>query len=352
MASCVTRTTKILGWLIFYFFIGVLIEENCNGILTSGQLEMSTVPTTYRAQERHIMERVESFVVDYKQESAERVFDYGEVAQYPSDLYRYHGVARGVDGFGAVTTADIEQFHEQGYLVVHNAFTAKEVEAGLDGLLYLLSGQHPTFTGVMYEKKSQGIDVAQLSVEDRQDHVRKFMWFVNYEDRLKAMAEHPALISLVTRLVGESPALFQDMALIKPPRIGREKPWHQDHAYFDVPLATPVVGVWIALDKATTENGCMIIQPGSHRQGPVVHFNRRDWQICDTHERVQGPLAVPLKPGGALFFHSLIHHGTPTNNSPKRRRAVQFHYAPASLQKTAKEERLAIFGAEGKDVTC
>jgi phytanoyl-CoA hydroxylase len=178
------------------------------------------------------------------------------------------------------------------------------------------------------------------------------MWFVEYDARLKAMAEHPELINLVTRLVGEAPALFQDMALIKPPKIGREKPWHQDHAYFDLPLTATVVGVWIALDEATTENGCMVIYPGSHRQGPVVHFNRRDWQICDTYDRFNGARAVPLKPGGALFFHSLLHHGTPANVSPHRRRAVQFHYAAASAQKTNKEERLAIFGEEGKDVTC
>ena len=56
------------------------------------------------------------------------------------------------------------------------------------------------------------------------------------------------------------------MALLKPPR-GREKPWHQDHAYFNLPLDTPIVGVWIALDEATPENGCMHVIPGSHREG-------------------------------------------------------------------------------------
>jgi phytanoyl-CoA hydroxylase len=96
----------------------------------------------------------------------------------------------------------------------------------------------------------------------------------------------------------------------------------------------------------------MVITPGSHRRGPVVHFQRRDWQICDTHVNNQGALAVPLKPGGCLFFHSLMHHGTPTNNSDQRRRAVQYHYKPASAPKTSYEERLAVFGEEGKDVTC
>jgi phytanoyl-CoA hydroxylase len=66
----------------------------------------------------------------------------------------------------------------------------------------------------------------------------------------------------------------------------------------------------------------------------------------------QSAVAVPLKPGGCLLFSSLIHHGTPTNNSGLRRRAVQFHYRPASAPKTTVEERMAIFGEEGKNVTC
>jgi len=257
-----------------------------------------------------------------------------------------------VDGFANVRDEQIALFHEQGYLVIHNAFTPTEVEETLAGLLYLISGENPDFKGVMYEHQAKGIPVETLPAEEKQDYVRKFMSFVDYDKRLKALSEHPQLIDLLSRIMEDTPLLFQDMALLKPPRIGREKPWHQDHAYFNLPLDTPVVGVWIALDEATTENGCMMINPGSHKQGPVVHFKRRDWQICDTHLNNQGALAVPLKPGGCLLFHSLTQHGTPTNNSEQRRRAVQFHYRPALASKTTVEERLAIFGEEGKDVTC
>jgi phytanoyl-CoA hydroxylase len=282
----------------------------------------------------------------------ETQFDYGTADAYAPGLYDYTGIAKGVDGFDAITAAHIDQFHEQGFLVVHNAFTPAAVQDGLDGLFDLIAGRNPDFTGVMYEKKAQGVDVTSLPPEVKQDYVRKFMWFVDYDERLKALATDPQLLGLIERLIGESPLLFQDMALIKPPQGGREKPWHQDHAYFELPLTATVVGVWIALDEATVENGCMVIYPGSHREGPVIHFQRRDWQICDTQQRQKEILAVPLKPGGCLLFHSLIHHGTPTNNTNQRRRAVQFHYKPQSTVKTSKEDRLATFGEEGKDVTC
>lgn len=280
------------------------------------------------------------------------IFDYGTVDAYPPDLYRFDGIARGVDGFDAVGPAEIEHFAAQGFLVVENAFDPADVRSALDGLIHLIAGGNPDFSGIMFEHKAAGVDLDSLSPEEKQDYVRKFMWFVNYDARLKALAHHPRLIETVTRLIGEDPVLFQDMALLKPPRIGREKPWHQDHAYFELPLSATVVGAWIALDEATVDNGCMIVIPGSHREGPVIHFKRRDWQICDTHVNNHGALAVPLKPGGCLLFHSLIHHGTPTNDSTQRRRAVQFHYRPASAPKTSVEERLALFGEEGTDVTC
>ena len=146
------------------------------------------------------------------------------------------------------------------------------------------------------------------------------------------------------------PKMFQDMALIKPPG-GREKPWHQDKAYFNVAVDEPVVGLWIALDEVNVANGCMHMIPGSHREGPIIHFKRRDWQICDTQVRGE-QVAVPLQPGGVLIFDGLIHHGTPHNPTDQRRRALQYHYALQDAVWTDEASRLAVYGEEGKDVTC
>jgi phytanoyl-CoA hydroxylase len=273
------------------------------------------------------------------------------VEEYPPELYRYSALAQGVDGFDAVADKEIELFHEQGYLVVQDAFTPDEVGSALEGLLDLVEGRNPEFRGIQFEAKARDA-LAALPLERKQDAVRKFWHFIDYDARLKALSEHPKLMAVLSRLIGGVPELFQDMALFKPPLIGREKPWHQDHAYFNMPLGTTIVGVWIALDEATLENGCMQVIPGSHLKGPVVHFKRRDWQICDSHVAAGSSVAVPLEPGGCLLFHGLLHHGTPANWSPKRRRAVQFHYKPSAVGWTTEEERLSIFGSEGKDVAC
>ena len=279
-------------------------------------------------------------------------FDHGSDMHAP-ELYHPAGPGFGVEHFEDIGPAEIEHFNEQGYLIVRQAFEATEVKNALQGLVDLIMGKNPDFTGVMFEAKAQAI-IDTLGVEARQDAVRKLMFFVEHEPRLKAISHHPKLIKAVTTLLGErAPHLFQDMALIKPPRLGREKPWHQDNAYFNYPHGTPVVGVWIALDEATIENGCMQFLPGQHKAGPRIHFQRRDWQICDTEILGQDSVAAPLKPGGLLFFSGLLPHGTPHNSSGNRRRALQFHYAPADVaQQPDNEERLRLFGSEGKDVTC
>lgn len=280
-------------------------------------------------------------------------FDPDTGSQYPKWLYEYVTVAtESVQGFDAVTDADIAHFHEQGYLIVRDGFTKEEIDAALAGLVDLVDGKNPAFKGLQFEQAAKPM-LDKLTADQKQDAIRKLFYMASYDARLWSLTEHPKLLSVLRRMIGEEELnMFQDMALLKPPRIGREKPWHQDMAYFNIPIETIVVGVWIALDEATVENGCMMVMPGSHKQGPVVHFRRRDWQICDTDVARQSALAVPLKPGSCLFFHGLMHHGTAANHTDKRRRALQYHYRAASVEQTSQGERMAIFGSEGKDVSC
>lgn len=265
-------------------------------------------------------------------------------------LYRATEIATPRDGWVAVGDEAFEAYQRDGFVAVAGAFTQQQVNAARDGIADLVAGRCPGFSNIEFEASAKAF-IADLPVEQRLDHVRKLMEFVPFERRLAEMAAAPQLQAFVTRILGARPALLQDMALLKPAR-GREKPWHQDNAYFDIPQGTPVVGVWIALDEATAANGCMHLLRGGHRSGPVIHFKRRDWQICDT-ELVDRPcVAAPLAPGGCLVFDGMTPHGTPTNHSNQRRRAVQFHFVPEGTTRIDSSHRLAVFGSEGKDVSC
>ena len=271
---------------------------------------------------------------------------------YAPDLYRFDTAAKGISGgFPAVTEADIEYFHQHGYLVINDAFSPTEVEAAVAGMTHLMDGKCPDFRAIQFEPKLVKQKNA-LEGQERRNAIRKIFNFVDHEPRLNAMATHSGLLDVLEQIVEDTPELFQDMALLKPPRYGSEKPWHQDCAYFNLPEGTTVVGVWVALDEATPENGCLHVIPGSHIEGPMIHFKRRDWQICDTDVPVARDTMVPLKPGGCLFWHGLTHHGSPVNQSDQGRRALQFHYKPASAGEITTQDRMAVYGSEGKDVDC
>ncbi len=276
-----------------------------------------------------------------------------EVTPHSPDLYEYFDIASTLDGFDAVTDVEIARYREQGFIAVRNAFSPKEVQSGLNGLADLVAGRAPGFQNIQFTGEVRD-RLDSLDLEQRMDSVRRLLYFVDYEERTKAIANHPKLLAVVSRLLGAEATMFQDMALIKPPN-GREKPWHQDHAYFELTPETRVVGVWIALDPAGIENGCMRVMPGWHRDRKFHHFQIRDLQICDSEMEglQQHRTAVPLEPGGCLIFDSYIPHGTPSNFSASRRRALQFHYhAAVGAQKITAEERVAIWGGEANGLNC
>ena len=268
----------------------------------------------------------------------------------PAALYCNDHVAPMVPTLAAVNGPELTSFHEQGFLAIREAFSSDAIGAALAAIDDLIDGSSPTFRGVAFEPGAGRSD--QLPVDERHLHVRKLMSFVDHDERLLSLSADPALLDVVSRLMnGATPELFQDMALLKPPG-GSEKPWHQDMAYFNVPIDTTVVGVWIALDAATTANGALHVLPGSHQRGPRFHFKRRDWQICDSEAPRGTDMIVPLPPGGAFLWHGLTHHGSPKNESQLRRRALQFHYRPDSVQMTTTEQRMQHFGGEVRGAEC
>lgn len=274
-----------------------------------------------------------------------------EPGEYDPALYNHARIAESVDGFENVSDEHIAQFHAQGFLAIQGAYSSAQINDGMAAVKELIAGQNREFRGVQFER-GRTQQVKQSAGHARELLVRKLTRFIGFDPRLDAFGEDPHLIDILTRIMDEPPKLFANQAMLKPPGIGREKPWHQDHAYFDLPMHTCIVSAWVALDPADPENGCMHVIPQSHRAGPVIHFKRRDWQICDTDVARNRITAVALQPGGVLLWHGRLHHGSPANRSDRRRRALQLHYIPASIETISSEERLAVYGSEGKDVTC
>ncbi|NQX57877.1 phytanoyl-CoA dioxygenase family protein [Paenibacillus qinlingensis] len=274
-----------------------------------------------------------------------------QVSQSPEEisakLYRFERIADKVDGFTNWNQEHLASYRIDGFVAVEHVLNEEEVELSIEALNDLIfkddKGAQIQFTKPVSELKND---------EEKELAIRKVHNFVQVDEQLRSIAEHPSILSMVQDILGETPKLVQNMALLKPPHGGGEKPWHQDMAYGNLAFEKPVVGVWIALDEAALDNGCMHVIPGSQADGATPHYAIRDWQLCDAHVQVERDVAVPLLPGGIILFHGLLKHGTPYNLSTKKRRALQFHYVGESAIKLTPKEYKRFFTNEMSGAEC
>lgn len=253
-----------------------------------------------------------------------------------------------------LTDAEIAQYRREGWVLARGLLGPRSVEACRQALSDLVTGRVPAReTVLLYEK---GYDPAALGVEERESYIRKFMDFTQDAPALHMAAMNRRLHRRLDQILGTGRVLFQEMALIKPPRIGTEKPWHQDASYFRVTDPGLIVGVWIALDPASRRNGCMELIPGSHLGGGVPHEHQNDFNLChilQSHLDRDARIAVEMEPGDALIFHSLLHHFTEPNTSDLRRRALQYHYHQLGAVWAGVEEHRRVFHfADGAYAGC
>ncbi|WP_299031553.1 phytanoyl-CoA dioxygenase family protein [uncultured Sulfitobacter sp.] len=90
--------------------------------------------------------------------------------------------------------------------------------------------------------------------------------------------------------------------------------WHQDRAVaLEDADSTDMVTVWIAMNDATVQNGCLQVQPQSANQQMLPHCARTQTGIADGFLEPENALPLPVKAGGAVLFHPLTPHASLTN---------------------------------------
>lgn len=219
-----------------------------------------------------------------------------------------------------LTPQQIEQYRRDGYLAFESLFRRDEVEALLARLEELVYERRPRPEGVHMQVEPavrRGVATAASPMEA----LRKVEGLVVHDDRFAAVAADSRILDVMQDLVGPDIKLFRDALMMKPPHHGSAKPYHQDSAYWAID-PPDLVSVWMALDDATLENGCMRVIPGSHTGGVLEHQHLQDFQVDEATLDTSGEVAVPLNAGGCLFFHSLLLHATAPNHSQYPRRSL------------------------------
>lgn len=126
----------------------------------------------------------------------------------------------------------------------------------------------------------------------------------------------------------------QDHAILKPPSSkSLPTPWHQDEAYWDPNLQYESLGVWVALQPVSADNGCMQFLPGSHRTFDVLPHHTQNHnprihglEVDEPADFVKNVAQCPLPSGGATFHHCRTLHYTGPNQSSGPRRAYTLQF--------------------------
>src|SRR5436305_10988407 len=141
------------------------------------------------------------------------------------------------------------------------------------------------------------------------------------------------VVDLMAELIAPEIDCFLSQFIFKNPGAWGQ-PWHQDSFYFPFEPARPIVGVWLAVSKATLENGCLHVLPGSHAE--PVHEHVRDrregalqgyMEIVDHDMRESTP--VLMEAGDLLVFDSHLMHRSTDNVADGLRAASVYHNCTA-----------------------
>ncbi len=149
---------------------------------------------------------------------------------------------------------------------------------------------------------------------------------------------NPKIVDCVADLLGDDVIAWGSHFFCKMPGDGRAVAWHQDASYW--PLSPSwAVTVWLAVDDADLDNGCMKFIAGSHHSGHLTYrkSSPEEHNVLDqTVENAEsfGPIVVDdLKAGQVSIHNDLLLHGSDPNNSPTRRRCgLTLRYCHASVR--------------------
>ncbi len=231
--------------------------------------------------------------------------------------------------FSAEKRAEIARFWEEnGYYVCENALSLPEVEALRAETARICAGEAGEVRGALPRLEGQSDD----------EVLRQYLC-IHFPHKISALMvnalAHPAVVDVLTSVIGPDVKAMQSMLFIK----AAGKPgqaWHQDEDYIPT-RDRSLCGAWIALDDATTQNGCLWIIPGSHKPGILWeqewHGDRRfDCAMESVGFPYSDADAIPVevKAGAVVFFNGYTLHRSLPNRAPSGyRRALVNHYMSA-----------------------
>ena len=233
-----------------------------------------------------------------------------------------------MSGF-TVSDQQLAQYERDGFFVVPNLLDVEEIEL-LTGIARL---EHQARQDIASRGDGEGGSIKLVVENELGDNI------------YSAIVRSRQIVDTMERMLGGEVYHYHHKMILKEAYTGGAWAWHQDYGYWynNGCLYPLMASCLIALDKATRQNGCLQVVPGSQRMGRIDHGKVGDQTGADP-ERVQAILQrlelvyCELDPGSAIFFHGNLLHRSDQNKSPDPRWAFICCYN-ARLNDPYKESR-------------
>jgi len=209
-----------------------------------------------------------------------------------------------------LTDAQASLFHESGFVLAPGLFEADEI----DLLRRAAKEDHEL------DQRSYGRADGEGGI------VRLSLWNHPGEGIYGMFARCERIVRSAEKLLGGEVYHYHSKMIMKDARIGGAWAWHQDYGYWyhNGVLQPLLLSLFLAVDPARKENGCLQVIPGSHHCGRIDHVLTGEQAGADP-ERVEALLKrlpleyVEMNPGDALFFHCNLLHRSDQNHSDQPR---------------------------------
>ncbi len=211
---------------------------------------------------------------------------------------------------GPLSNDQLRDYGDLGYTVAPGFFDAAEI-----ALLRRAA------------KEDRELDQHSFSRGDGEGgQVRLSLWNHPGDTIYGMFARCESVVNSAEKLLDGEVYHYHSKMIMKDARVGGAWARHQDYGYWyqNGVLAPLLTSVFIAVDPATRENGCMQVIPRSQTLGRIEHVLTGDQAGAD-RERVDEILKrmplehVEMAPGDALFFHANLLHRSDQNRSENPR---------------------------------
>lgn len=230
----------------------------------------------------------------------------------------------------SIDQSQIDFYQENGFVVIEDFLSTGELELWREAVTEAINdrgGQKiPGKAGKIGEDDGINKDSEYLSkVFDQLIN----LWQTN--EKVKALMFNPQIGEMAAKLAGvDGIRIWHDQALFKRPWANPTS-WHLDTPFWSF-SDRRALSIWVALDDATLENGCLFFIPGSHQvtsfENPGIGRNMEMIFNFYPGLKQSASVAAPMKAGSCSFHNGLTIHGANANMTPGLRRAMTCAYMP------------------------